>query len=144
MLLMASLMTRFRVKSLLMLALVFSAVRYGLFAWSGASESRTGLLIGISLHGLCYTFYFITAQLFVDRRVPVGVRSQAQGLISLFSNGFGTLIGVLFVRRLYDQIVLSGDGGWEVYWSILGGIIAAITIAFAIFYVGVAPSGRSR
>ncbi|MEM9237983.1 MAG: MFS transporter, partial [Verrucomicrobiota bacterium] len=143
MLLLASLMTRCRVKTLLTLALGLSAIRYGLFAWSGASESRLGLWIGISFHGLCYTFYFITAQLFVDRRVPVGMRSQAQGLISLVSNGFGTLMGVVFVRWLYDQVVVTGDGGWALYWSILGAMIAGITLGFALLYVGMPASKRS-
>ena len=143
MLVMASLMTRFRVKTLLTLALVFSVVRYGLFAWSGVVDTRTGLMIGISLHGMCYTFYFITAQLFLDRRVPVGMRSQAQGLISLFSNGIGTLLGTVLVKNLYDHVVIEGTGGWAVYWSILAGVIAAITLVFVLSYVGVAQQRKS-
>jgi nucleoside transporter len=140
MLLMASLMTKFRVKTLLMLALGLSALRYGLFAWSGASGQRTGLIIGISLHGMCYTFYFITAQLFIDRRVPHGLRSQAQGLISLFSNGIGTLLGTVLVARLYEKVVVVGDGGWMLYWSILGLGVVVITFGFAVAYVG-KPAG---
>ncbi|MEP4076511.1 MFS transporter [Haloferula sp.] len=143
MLVMASLMTRLRVKTLLTLALVLSAIRYGLFAWSGVVDTRTGLTIGIALHGMCYTFYFITAQMFLDRRVPVEVRSQAQGLLSMFSMGIGTLLGTIVVRKLYDEVVVEGVGGWSIYWAILGGFIAALTLVFVLSYVGVAPKKKS-
>lgn len=144
MILMASLMTRFRVKSLLTLALVLSVLRYAFFAWSGMVGTRTGLMIGISLHGFCYTFFFITAQLFLDRRVPIGMRSQAQGLLALFSGGIGTLIGTVVVRQLYDFTVVGEHGSWTTYWTILGAAIIAITIGFVALYRGVAPSDPSR
>ena len=144
MLLMATMMTRFRVKTLLTLALGMSAVRYGLFAWSGMVDTRTGLMIGITMHGMCYTFFFITAQLFLDRRVPVGMRSQAQGLLALFSNGIGTLVGTVAVRLLYDFTVTDTHGGWTNYWSILGVVILIITIGFVALYRGVAPNDSSR
>ncbi|GAA5477678.1 putative nucleoside transporter YegT [Haloferula helveola] len=143
MLLMAALISRFRVKTLLLVALGLSAVRYGLFAWSGASGGRAGLVTGVALHGMCYTFYFITAQLFLDRRVPPAMRTQAQGLLSLFSNGVGSLVGTVVVRSLYDYTVPAGRGGWEVYWGLLGAMIVAITIGFAFAYVGV-PAGKRQ
>jgi len=144
MLLMATLMTRFRVKTLLIVALVLSALRYGLFAWSGESGDRSGLVIGVGLHGMCYTFYFITAQLFLDRRVPSGVRTQAQGLLSLFSNGVGSLIGTIAVRNLHDHVVAGGQGGWMLFWSLLAASIVALTVGFALAYVGVAPRPAGR
>lgn len=140
MVVMASLIRRFSVKTLLTAALLLSTLRYGLFAWSGASGTRTGLLIGISLHGMCYTFYFITAQLFLARRVDASLRTQAQGLLSLFSNGLGALVGTVAVRALYDHTVANGQGGWTLYWSLLGGVIAAITLGFVLAYQG-APVG---
>lgn len=141
MLVMASLLVRLRVKTLLLLALGLSAVRYGLFAYGGLSGMRGWLVAGISLHGMCYTFYFITAQLYLDRRVPVEMRSQAQGLLSLFSNGIGSLIGTIAVRALYDSSVAGGAGGWPVFWGVLGGAVALITVGFAVAYVGV-PTAR--
>lgn len=140
MLLMAALMTRFRVKTLLLVALGLSALRYGLFSWSGASGDRLGLAIGVALHGMCYTFYFITAQLFLDRRVAPEMRGQAQGLLSLVSNGVGTLLGTFAVRLLYDRMVVNGAGGWTLYWAVLGGAIVVLTIGFALAYRGL-PAG---
>lgn len=136
MLLMAALMSRFRVKTLLLAALSLSTLRYALFAWSGAAGDRTGLLIGIGLHGLCYTLYFITAQLFLDRRVSPEMRGQAQGLLSLAANGVGSLLGTILVRLWYDHTVVSDEGGWTAYWGWLGALILGITVGFAWFYRG--------
>ncbi len=136
MLLMAALMSRFRVKTLLLAALSLSTLRYAFFAWSGFSGERTGLLIGIALHGLCYTLYFITAQLFLDRRVEPAMRGQAQGLLSLVANGVGSLLGTIGVRMWHDHAVLGGNGGWAIYWVVLGGAILAITTAFGLLYQG--------
>ena len=136
MLAMVSLIRRFRLKTMLAAALILSALRYALFTWSAMVDSRTGLLIGISLHGMCYTFYFITGQMFLNRRVPAEMRSQAQGLLSLFSNGIGALVGTVAVRMLYDQTVANGEGGWAVYWAILTGMIVAITVGFLLSYRG--------
>lgn len=136
MLLMSMLMVRFRVKTLLSFSLALTAVRYGLFAWSGASGGSLGLVSGVALHGICYTLYFITAQLFLDRRVPVGMKSQAQGLLSLFSNGIGSLTGTFLVRAWYDHAVAAGHGGWLMFWGLLGVFLALLTLLFALAYVG--------
>jgi MFS family permease len=136
MLLMAALMTRFRVKTLLLTALLLAALRYGLFAWSGWSGERLGLVIGIGLHGLCYTLYFITAQLFLDRRVAAPMRGQAQGLLALVSGGIGSLFGTLLVRHWHEVAVAWEGGGWFLYWAVLAGMIAGITLLFAWLYRG--------
>jgi hypothetical protein len=136
MLLMAALMSRFRVKTLLLAALGLSVLRYVLFAWSGMSGGMVGLQVGIALHGLCYTLYFITAQLFLDRRVAPELRGQAQGLLSLMANGVGSLFGTLAVRMLHDELVLGGRGGWAGFWGWLAGAIAVLTIGFVILYRG--------
>ncbi|GAA5484693.1 putative nucleoside transporter YegT [Haloferula sargassicola] len=144
MLVVAVLLRRFRVKTLLVVSLALTALRYGLFAWSGWSGAKTGLIAGVTLHGLCYTLYFITAQLFLDRRVPVEVRSQAQGLIALFSSGIGSLAGTFAVRAWYDHTVTAGHGGWAMFWAALGGFLLLLTIGFSVAYVGTGPrSGRS-
>lgn len=143
MLLMSVVMTRFRVKTVLMVALVLSALRYVLFAVAGMTGASTWLIGGIALHGLCYTLYFITGQLFLDRRVDPGMRTQAQGLLSLVSNGIGSVIGTLLAVKLYDFTVGGGHGGWATYWWIQAACIAVCVPILAIFYQGVAASRRT-
>jgi len=67
MLLVGSVMMRFSVKTVLSWALGLSVLRFGMSAWAGASGMVSWHIGGIALHGMCFTFYFITAQVFLDR-----------------------------------------------------------------------------
>jgi nucleoside transporter len=142
MLLMSVVMNRFRVKTVLMFALGLSALRYAFFALAGMSGAANWLIGGIALHGLCYTLYFITSQLFLDRRVDPALRTQAQGLLSLASNGIGSVIGTILAGRLYEFTVGAHNGGWGAYWWIQCGCIVCCVLVLAIFYQGVAVSRR--
>ncbi|WP_325099571.1 MFS transporter [Luteolibacter yonseiensis] len=136
MLLVGSVMMKFRVKTVLLWSLGLSVVRFGMSGYAGASGMIGWHIAGIMLHGMCYTFYFITAQVFLDRRVDPGMRGQAQGLLSLVTSGLGPLVGAVvcgWVRRHY----VTADGhGWLDFWSILAGIIAVCFVVFAVFYRG--------
>jgi nucleoside transporter len=138
MLLMSVVMTRFRVKTVLMIALGLSALRYALFSIAGSTGNSAWLITGISLHGLCYTLYFITGQLFLDRRVDPMMRTQAQGLMTLASNGVGSVIGILFGKFLYDFAVVQQHGGWTAYWWVQAALTTLCLPVMAILYQGVA------
>jgi nucleoside transporter len=136
MLLVGSVMVRFRLKVLLLWALGFSVLRFGMSAYAGASGLIHWHIGGIALHGVCYTFYFITAQVFLDRRVDPGLKGQAQGLLSLVSNGIGPLVGVVICGWLRDHYVTADGQGWMEFWTILASMIAFCFVIFAIFYRG--------
>ncbi len=136
MLLVGSLMLRFRVKTILLWALGLSVLRFGMSAYAGASRSINWHIGGIVLHGMCYTFYFITAQVFLDRRVDPGLRGQAQGLLTLVSGGLGPLVGALICGWLRNHYVTADGNGWMAFWSILAAMIALCFIIFAVFYRG--------
>jgi MFS family permease len=91
---------------------------------------------GIALHGVCYTFYFITAQVFLDRRVEPGLRGQAQGLLVMVSSGVGPLVGAVVCGYLRAQCVTEAGQGWAEFWAILAGMIAVCFVIFALFYQG--------
>ena len=137
MLLLGSVMSWFRVKTVLLWALGLSVLRFSMSAYAGSSGSVSWHIGGIVLHGMCFTFYFITAQVFLDRRVDPGLRGQAQGLLSMVSSGIGPLAGALVCGGLRKHYVTADGHGWMEFWSALAGMIAICFIIFAIFYRGV-------
>ena len=146
MLLVGSVMARFRIKVVLLWALGLSALRYGMSAQAGASGMIGWHISGIALHGLCYTFYFITAQVFLDRRVDPALKGQAQGLLTLVSGGLGPLAGALICGALRQRLVGPDGSGWMEFWAVLAGMIAVCCVIFAVFYqgqrAGVRPADR--
>jgi len=136
MLLVGRVMLRFRVKTVLLWALGLSVVRFGMSAYAGESGMIAWHIGGIALHGMCYTFYFITAQVFLDRRVDPGLRGQAQGLLSLVSGGIGPLAGAVICGWLRVHFVTTDGHGWMAFWGILAVMIAVCFVVFAVFYRG--------
>ena len=141
MLVLGALMTRFRIKTMLLWALGLCAMRYGMSAVAGWNGAIGWHIAGIAFHGVCYTFYFITAQVFLDRRVDPSMKGQAQGLLSMVANGVGPLLGALLCGWLRHTVVQPDGSGWDVFWGILGGIIAVCFVVFAICYRGQRAGG---
>lgn len=131
-------MSRCRVKAVMAWALGLCALRYAFSAWSGATGLLGWHLLGISLHGVCYTFYFITAQVFLDRRVAPEQRGQAQGLLTLMAAGIGPLIGTWTCKWLYQGVVIDA-AGWQWFWGILSAMVLVCLLLFVTGYQGQKP-----
>ncbi len=140
MLLVGSIMVRFRVKTVLLWALGLSALRFGMSAYAGGSGLIAWHIAGIALHGMCYTFYFVTAQVFLDRRVDPGLKGQAQGLLALVSGGLGPLVGTMLCGWLRSHCVTADGQGWLNFWAILAAMIIGCVVVFAAFYSGLSKN----
>jgi nucleoside transporter len=136
MLMVGVVMSRYRLKVVLLWALGLSVARYAMSAYSGGSGLINWHIAGIALNGVCYTFYFITAQVFLDRRVDPAMKGQAQGLLALVSGGLGPLIGAAVCGWLRSQYADDGAAGWAWFWGILSAMIGVCFLLLAIFYRG--------
>jgi hypothetical protein len=100
MLVMPLFFARLGVKWMLFVGMLAWVTRYGLFAL-GAPEETTWMIIGgIVLHGICYDFFFVTGQIYTDRKAPKAIRAQAQGLLVMLTLGVGMLIGAQVAGRV--------------------------------------------
>ncbi len=132
-LLLAGLTRRIRLKWVLLGGLLFGVVRYGLFALNTPAM----MLVGIALHGACFTFYNITAQVYLAERVEAVMRGRAQALFAMLMGGVSNLLGYLSTGWLF-QLTGSSDGPrWSLYWSLLCVVAVMITLYFIRNYHGV-------
>lgn len=126
--------SRVRAKSVLLLAVGCGVLRYFLCGM----DAVEWLTVGILLHGVCWTFFHEAGRIFVNRRVEVGLRSQAQALLGLFSSGLAGLAGVLVSTYLFRNLVLeAGEGwwsGWSGYWLVLSAISGLSFLLLALGY----------
>ena len=84
---------RLGVKWMLLVGMAAWVARYGLFSAAADEQVRWMVLGGILLHGICYDFFFVTGQIYVDKKAPVRIRGQAQGFLVLVTQGLGMWIG---------------------------------------------------
>lgn len=136
MLLMPFFFVRLGVKWMLGVGMLAWVARYALFAM-GAPDAVTWMILGgIALHGICYDFFFVTGQIYVDLKSNDKIRGQAQGLIVLITYGVGMLIGAQLAGMTYnmflgDQASLTLDQ-WAQFWWIPA-IFAAVVMVFFLF-----------
>jgi len=130
-----------RLRWVLLAGLVLGLARYVLFAFSGWSEGILWMWLGIAMHGPCYTLFYITGQVLVDRRVEPGMRGQAQALLGTIVGGVGGLLGSLFCGWYYT----GSKGlphGWVFFWGGLGLAVFACTLYFMAGYNRGGKQGR--
>lgn len=100
MLLMPLFFKRLGVKWMLFVGMLCWVIRYGLFAVGAPDSVHWMMIVGIMLHGICYDFFFVTGQIYTDKIAPKHLRSQAQGMLVLFTLGLGMLIGAQCASRI--------------------------------------------
>lgn len=132
-LLLAGLTKRIRLKWVLLGGLIFGIMRYGLFALN----TPAALLFGIALHGACYTFYNITAQVYLAERVDPIMRARAQALFAMLMGGVSNLFGYLGTGLLFHLVTTADGPRWTLYWTLLCATAVAVTLYFFRNYHGV-------
>ena len=123
----APMLARFGLRNLLLLAIAASLLRYEFFAFNHS----IALIGGVLLHGVCFTFFFIPAQIYIEQHVPKAMRFRAQAMMTLLVGGCGNLVGFLGCGWLRKQcLTAEGLTDWPVYWSVLNGAILASLVYF--------------
>ena len=136
MLLMPLLFKRWGVKWMLAAGMVAWVLRYALFALAAPGAVVWMVYGGVLLHGICYDFFFVTGQIYVEKKSTPAVRGQAQGLLVLVTYGVGMLIGAQVAGAIYNGFLDGRDilplGEWAQFWwipAVLAAIILALFMA---------------
>jgi nucleoside transporter len=126
---------RLGVKTMLIVGMAAWTARYLLFAHGDTSARLWMLYAGILLHGICYDFFFVTGQIYVDRRAPPGLRAAAQGLIAFVTLGVGMFIGSWTSGRVVDAFAGGPLGHqWDRIWLVPAAGAAAVLLLFVFLF----------
>ena len=140
MVLMPFFLVRLGVKRMLLVGMAAWAVRYTLFAFGDADRAVWMLYLGILLHGVCYDFFFVTGQIYVDTRADPRIRAAAQGFIALVTLGLGQFVGSWLSGVVVQANAVAGTAGaeaahdWRAVWLVPAVGALAVLVIFAIFF----------
>jgi nucleoside transporter len=139
MLVMPFFFARLGVKKMLLAAMLAWAVRYLLFAFGNPGELVAFFYLGILLHGICFDFFFVTGQIYVDNTAPKAVQASAQGFITLVTYGAGMLIGSLISGAVVESYqVMEGEAIkghlWTSIWLVPAAMALGVMALFALFF----------
>jgi nucleoside transporter len=125
---------RLGVKWMLIVGMAAWMARYAFFAFGDNSALVWMLYAGILLHGVCYDFFFVTGQIYVDTKAPPDLRAAAQGFIAFVTLGVGMFIGSWASGRVVDAFVAGSTHDWKSIWLVPSAGAALVLVLFALFF----------
>ena len=139
MLLLPVFLVRMGVKKILLMGMAAWTIRYLAFAYGNVGSLVWLFYLGILLHGLCYDFFFVTGQIYVDQRAHAKIRAAAQGFLTLITQGIGLLIGSWVSGRVVDMYTTTNAAGrtvhdWHAIWLVPAVGAAVILVVFAFVF----------
>ena len=129
---MGAMFRRWRFKWVVATGIGFGVLRYALYA----TNSTFFVLLGLSLHGIAFTFTYIGSQIYLAERIEPGWRTRAQALLSLMTGGLGSLTGYLWCGAWMAMCTSDGSVHWSLYWGGLSALVVGVLIYFTTRYHG--------
>ncbi len=130
---------RFGIKNVMLMAMLAWMLRFGLFAVGNPGNGVWLFILSMIVYGMAFDFFNISGSLFVDKEVNSNMRSSAQGLFMMMTNGFGATIGVLAAQAIvnhYCQYNATGHlvGNWTTVWYIFSAFSLVVAVLFALLF----------
>jgi nucleoside transporter len=139
MLVMPFFFARLGVKKMLLIGMASWVTRYLLFAYGNSGTLVWLFYTAILLHGICYDFFFVAGQIYVDQRAPVKIRGAAQGFLAFATFGVGWFLGSWSAGKVVQaySVVQGGEVAghhWDKIWVIPAIGAAVVLVLFQFFF----------
>ena len=128
---------RFGIKQVMLFSMIAWVLRFALFAYGNPGEGLWMIILSCVVYGMAFDFFNISGSLFVETSTDSKIRSSAQGLFMMMTNGFGAVLGSIVsgqIISLYFTDVKTGAKDWHNIWLTFAIYALVIAIAFAILF----------
>ncbi len=137
---------RYGIKNVILIAMVAWVLRFGFFGLGNPGSGAWLLILSMLVYGVAFDFFNVSGSLFVDKETPHHIRSSAQGMFMLMTNGIGATVGTLGAQWVVNQftswqeVMVNGEakslmiGDWSSVWFIFASYALVVTILFAILF----------
>jgi len=126
---------RFGIKQVMLISMLAWVLRFGLFAYGNPVDGLWMIIMSCIVYGMAFDFFNISGSLFIETTTDSKIRSSAQGLFMMMSNGFGALFGGLLSGIVIDKYFThDGIRDWHSIWLSFAGYAMVIAILFALMF----------
>ena len=130
---------RFGIKYVMLIAMCCWVLRFALFGWGNPGDGLWMFILSMLVYGIAFDFFNISGSLFVNQETDMSIRSSAQGLFMMMTNGLGTTIGTVMAQQVVNHYVdFTSDmpqvEGWSQAWLVFAGYMLVVAILFAFLF----------
>lgn len=130
---------RFGIKQVMLIAMLAWVLRFGLFGVGNPGSGVWMFVLSMIVYGVAFDFFNISGSLFVDRETDKGIRSSAQGLFVIMTNGFGATIGTLGAQAIVNHFVDFQSQApqvtqWQSAWYVFAAYALVVAVVFALVF----------
>jgi len=129
-------MKKFGIKKVMLIAMFAWVFRFGFFGLG--SPAMPGVLLFILsciVYGVAFDFFNISGSLYVEQNTSTDIRSSAQGLFMLMTNGLGATIGTLAAGKVVEACnCFAEPSNWATAWYIFAGYALVVAVLFSILF----------
>jgi len=132
-------LSRFGIKKVMMIAMAAWVLRFGLFGTGDPGSGVWMFILSCVVYGVAFDFFNISGALFVDQNTNTDIRSSAQGLFMIMTNGLGATIGTLAAQAIVNTLVYNPEvadalTGWRTAWLVFAGYALVVLVLFTVIF----------
>ena len=131
---------RYGIKKVMLMSMFAWFLRFLLFGLGDPGSGVWMFVLSMIVYGIAFDFFNVSGSLFVDAETDKTIRSSAQGVFMMMTNGFGATIGMLGAGAVVNYYVYSKTdpmemlAGWETSWYIFAAYALVVMILFALLF----------
>ena len=126
---------RYGIKKVMLLSMLAWVLRFGLFAYGDPGSGLWMIILSGIIYGMAFDFFNISGSLFVEISTTSKIRSSAQGLFMMMTNGVGAILGSVSSGIIIDAFFTTADGkDWYGIWITFALYSSVISIAFLLLF----------
>lgn len=127
---------RFGIKYVMLISMLAWVLRFGLFAYGDPVGGLWMIIVSCIVYGMAFDFFNISGSLFIETTTSAKIRSSAQGLFMMVTNGFGAVLGSLISGWMIQTYYTSPDGvrDWHHIWLVFAGYVSVVSVLFFFFF----------
>ena len=128
-------MKRFGIKRVMLIAMFAWVFRFAFFGLGNPGGGVWLFVLSCIVYGMAFDFFNISGSLFVNEHVDKEMRSSAQGLFMLMTNGLGASIGTWAAGIVVNHFVYNAAApSWSTAWHIFAAYALIVAILFMIVF----------